>query len=192
MPYTATLAMVAAAAMAGVPLFNGFLSKEMFFAEAAGMATQMRFGWLLPLAVTVAGIFAVAYSLRFVHDVFFNGEPIDLPRTPHEPPQLDEGAGGGPGGPVPAGGHPAGPDRGAHPGPGGGRGVARAAAPARSGHLARLQPGAVDERDRPGRRRPALCPTQAPVRLHERFEGVWMRGASTTAAGRPVRLRRMA
>jgi multicomponent K+:H+ antiporter subunit A len=26
--------MVAAAAMAGVPLFNGFLSKEMFFAEA--------------------------------------------------------------------------------------------------------------------------------------------------------------
>jgi multicomponent K+:H+ antiporter subunit A len=87
MPYTATLAMVAAAAMAGVPLFNGFLSKEMFFAEAAGMATKMHFGWLLPLAVTVAGIFAVAYSLRFVHDVFFNGEPIDLPRTPHEPPQ---------------------------------------------------------------------------------------------------------
>jgi multicomponent K+:H+ antiporter subunit A len=34
MPYTATLAMVAAAAMAGVPLLNGFLSKEMFFAEA--------------------------------------------------------------------------------------------------------------------------------------------------------------
>lgn len=33
MPYTATLAMVAAAAMAGVPLLNGFLSKEMFFAE---------------------------------------------------------------------------------------------------------------------------------------------------------------
>jgi multicomponent K+:H+ antiporter subunit A len=86
MPYTATLAMVAAAAMAGVPLFNGFLSKEMFFAEAASMATQMQFGWLLPFAVTIAGIFAVAYSLRFIHDVFFNGDPIDLPRTPHEPP----------------------------------------------------------------------------------------------------------
>ncbi len=87
MPYTATLAMVAAAAMAGVPLVNGFLSKEMFFAEAASLATQMRFGWLLPLAVTFAGVFAVAYSLRFIHDVFFNGEPIDLPRTPHEPPR---------------------------------------------------------------------------------------------------------
>ena len=34
MPFTARLAMVAAAAMAGVPLLNGFLSKEMFFAEA--------------------------------------------------------------------------------------------------------------------------------------------------------------
>ena len=34
MPHTATLAIVAAAAMAGVPLLNGFLSKEMFFAEA--------------------------------------------------------------------------------------------------------------------------------------------------------------
>jgi multicomponent K+:H+ antiporter subunit A len=87
MPHTAVLAMVAAAAMAGVPLFNGFLSKEMFFAEAVDAAGQMRFGGWLPAAVTVAGIFAVAYSLRFIHDVFFNGEPVDLPRTPHEPPR---------------------------------------------------------------------------------------------------------
>src|SRR5687767_15730538 len=34
MPVTATLAMVAAAAMAGVPLLNGFLSKEMFFSAS--------------------------------------------------------------------------------------------------------------------------------------------------------------
>jgi multicomponent K+:H+ antiporter subunit A len=73
--------------MAGVPLFNGFLSKEMFFAEAVSAGGQMRFGWFLPTAVTVAGVFAVAYSLRFIHDVFFNGEPIDLPKTPHEPPR---------------------------------------------------------------------------------------------------------
>ena len=33
MPITATLAIVAAGSMAGVPLLNGFLSKEMFFAE---------------------------------------------------------------------------------------------------------------------------------------------------------------
>ena len=35
MPITGTLAIVASAAMAGVPLLNGFISKEMFFAEAA-------------------------------------------------------------------------------------------------------------------------------------------------------------
>ena len=29
----------------------------------------------------------MAYSLRFIHDVFFNGDPIDLPKTPHEPPR---------------------------------------------------------------------------------------------------------
>src|SRR3546814_6491795 len=37
MPVTATLAMVAAAAMAGVPLLNGFLSKEMFLSESLAM-----------------------------------------------------------------------------------------------------------------------------------------------------------
>ncbi len=87
MPYTATLAMVAAASMAGVPLFNGFLSKEMFFTEILHRGELGDVSWLLPTAATLAGIFAVAYSVRFIHDVFFNGEPIDLPRTPHEPPR---------------------------------------------------------------------------------------------------------
>ncbi|MBK6637364.1 MAG: monovalent cation/H+ antiporter subunit A [Rhodocyclaceae bacterium] len=87
MPHTATLAMVSAAAMAGVPLANGFLSKEMFFAEVVTASGKLPFGWLLPVLVTVAGVFAVAYSLRFIHDVFFGNEPTDLPRTPHEPPR---------------------------------------------------------------------------------------------------------
>ncbi|MFZ3261116.1 MAG: monovalent cation/H+ antiporter subunit A [Thiobacillus sp.] len=87
MPYTATLAMVAAAAMAGVPLLNGFLSKEMFFAETVHISETLIGGWLLPALVTLAGALGVAYSLRFIHDVFFNGEPVDLPKTPHEPPR---------------------------------------------------------------------------------------------------------
>lgn len=86
MPHTASLAMVAAASMAGVPLFNGFLSKEMFFAETLHHINQP-WGWLMPAAATLAGIFAVAYSLRFIHTVFFNGTPVDLPKTPHEPPR---------------------------------------------------------------------------------------------------------
>ncbi|MBT9567168.1 MAG: monovalent cation/H+ antiporter subunit A, partial [Thiobacillus sp.] len=87
MPYTATLAMVAAAAMAGVPLLNGFLSKEMFFAEAVDVAQHFFGGWLLTALVTLAGALAVAYSIRFIHDVFFKQTPADLPRTPHEPPR---------------------------------------------------------------------------------------------------------
>ena len=86
MPYTATLAMVAASAMAGVPLLNGFLSKEMLFAEALDQEALGALSWLIPLLVTIGGALAVAYSLRFAHDVFFNGEPIGLPKTPHEPP----------------------------------------------------------------------------------------------------------
>lgn len=89
MPHTATLAMVAAAAMAGVPLLNGFLSKEMFFAETLHAPLLGVTAWLLPLAATMAGIFAVAYSARFIHDVFFNGKPLNLPKfPPHEPPRF--------------------------------------------------------------------------------------------------------
>ena len=42
MPYTSTLAIVASAAMAGVPFLNGFLSKEMFFAEALEVQGDMQ------------------------------------------------------------------------------------------------------------------------------------------------------
>ncbi len=87
MPWTATLAMVAAAAMAGVPLVNGFLSKEMFFAEALAARHSFVFGLAVPVLATLGGICAVAYSLRFIHDVFFNGPPQHLPKPhPHEPP----------------------------------------------------------------------------------------------------------
>lgn len=85
MPITATLAMVAAAAMAGVPLLNGFLSKEMFFAETLFLG---RPGWQhigLPLAATLAGMFSVAYSLRFIHQVFFGPPTTDMPHVPQEP-----------------------------------------------------------------------------------------------------------
>jgi len=84
MPYTATLAMVAAASMAGVPLFNGFLSKEMFLTETLELTGML--GFLLPVAAVVASLFSVAYSVRFVDDVFF-GEAKDLPKKPHEPPR---------------------------------------------------------------------------------------------------------
>lgn len=88
MPHTALLAMVASSAMAGVPLLNGFLSKEMFFSETLHQQLLGSFSALIPGLATLAAVFSVAYSLRFIHDVFFNGEPVNLPKfPPHEPPR---------------------------------------------------------------------------------------------------------
>ncbi|MFN9389071.1 MAG: monovalent cation/H+ antiporter subunit A [Betaproteobacteria bacterium] len=87
MPYTGTLAIVASAAMAGVPLLNGFLSKEMLFAETLRLKSLGILGWLFPVVALGAAVLSVAYSTRFVHDVFFGAPARDLPRTPHEPPR---------------------------------------------------------------------------------------------------------
>ncbi len=86
-PITATLAMVAAAAMAGVPLMNGFLSKEMFFAETIATHDGSLLDDALPYIATLAGIFSVTYSLRFIYGTFFGKTATDLPRVPHEPPR---------------------------------------------------------------------------------------------------------
>ena len=71
LPFTATLTMVTAASMAGVPLTNGFLSKEMFFTELlANLSGPVMV--VSAIIATFAGIFAVAYSVRLVHGVFFD------------------------------------------------------------------------------------------------------------------------
>ncbi|MNI25168.1 Na(+)/H(+) antiporter subunit A [compost metagenome] len=79
--------MVASASMAGVPLLNGFLSKEMFFAETVFINATRWVELSLPIVATIAGTFSVAYSLRFTVDVFFGPPATDLPHTPHEPPR---------------------------------------------------------------------------------------------------------
>lgn len=72
LPFTATLTMITAASMAGVPLTNGFLSKEMFFTELVeNLSGPLMVG--SAIVATLAGIFAVAYSIRLVHGVFFDG-----------------------------------------------------------------------------------------------------------------------
>ena len=86
LPFTATLTMVTAASMAGVPLTNGFLSKEMFFTELlANLSGPVMI--VSAIIATFAGIFAVAYSVRLVHGVFFDG-PVgkNVPnKDAHEP-----------------------------------------------------------------------------------------------------------
>lgn len=87
LPFTATLTMITAASMAGVPLTNGFLSKEMFFTElVANLSGPVLVG--SAIVATLAGIFAVTYSIRLVHGVFFDG-PLgkQVPnKNAHEPP----------------------------------------------------------------------------------------------------------
>lgn len=86
MPITASLAMVAAGAMAGVPLLNGFLSKEMFLAEAIAQSAGPHVNYALPVLATLASAFSVLYSLRFIHKTFFGPPPTECPRVPQEPP----------------------------------------------------------------------------------------------------------
>ena len=85
LPWTSALAITASFAMAGVPLLNGFLSKEMFYAEALDIAEDGPRMFTV-VAAFLAGAFAVAYSLRFVHDTFFGQGPRDVTREIHEPP----------------------------------------------------------------------------------------------------------
>ncbi|MBF6987625.1 MULTISPECIES: monovalent cation/H+ antiporter subunit A [Cupriavidus] len=89
MPHTAVLAIVASLSMAGVPLFNGFLSKEMFFGETLAQGLLGEFNWVIPAAATMAGALTMAYSLRFIYGVFFGGRQPDVPNyPPHEPPRF--------------------------------------------------------------------------------------------------------
>ena len=87
LPFTGTLTMITAASMAGVPLTNGFLSKEMFFTE---LLANLSGGYVVLAAIvaTLAGLFAVAYSTRLVHGVFFDGGlGKNVPnKDAHEPP----------------------------------------------------------------------------------------------------------
>jgi len=88
MPITATLAIIASAAMAGVPLLNGFLSKEMFFEATYVWVNGSPLDNAAPYIAVAAAAFSAAYSLRFIVTVFFGPPAAGLPREPHEPPAL--------------------------------------------------------------------------------------------------------
>ncbi|HLL11807.1 MAG TPA: hydrogen gas-evolving membrane-bound hydrogenase subunit E, partial [Rubrivivax sp.] len=87
LPVVGTLVLLASLAMAGVPPFNGFISKEMMLHEAVHGRLWGEANVLVGVLATLGGLFSAAYSLRLVHDTFFKGPPRDLPKAhPHEPP----------------------------------------------------------------------------------------------------------
>jgi len=86
MPKTAVLAFIGAFASAGIPLFNGFVSKELIF-EAAydqiGIAPWMS---VFPVFAVVGSALTFAYSMKIFFSVFFGEESKELPKHPHDPP----------------------------------------------------------------------------------------------------------
>lgn len=87
MPITGTIAMVTAASMAGLPLLNGFLSKEMMLEEASH-TLWLGQNWVVPVLATLGALFSVAYSFRYIFHVFLGKERHDYPHHPHDPPFL--------------------------------------------------------------------------------------------------------
>lgn len=92
MPITFTLAIIGAFSMAGLPPFNGFLSKEMFF---TGMVNILKldlfslstWGILFPVLAWIASVFTFIYSMKLVFRTFTGTyKPEGLKKKPHEAP----------------------------------------------------------------------------------------------------------
>jgi multicomponent K+:H+ antiporter subunit A len=85
MPITFLIGTVAALSMAGIPLFNGFLSKEMMLEEASH-TDWWGSPYAVPVMATIGALLSVAYSLRFIFHVFLGPVRDDYPHQPHDPP----------------------------------------------------------------------------------------------------------
>lgn len=85
MPVTFTIATLAALSMAGIPLLNGFLSKEMMLEEA--LHTKL-FGsyWFVPAMALLGSLLSAAYCFRFISHTFLGPVRDDYPSKPHDPP----------------------------------------------------------------------------------------------------------
>jgi multicomponent Na+:H+ antiporter subunit A len=92
MPITFTVAVIGAFSMAGLPPFNGFLSKEMFFTGMVQVLEMDIFnletwGILFPVLAWVGSVFTFIYSMIVVFKPFTGKhQPEKLDKTPHEAP----------------------------------------------------------------------------------------------------------
>ncbi|MEK3890720.1 Na+/H+ antiporter subunit A [Bacillus sp. FSL K6-3431] len=85
MPITFSIAIIGSFSMAGLPPFNGFLSKEMFF-ESVVKITQLdifslgTWGYLFPVIAWIASIFTFVYCMIIVFRTFLG---------PYQPEKLE-------------------------------------------------------------------------------------------------------
>ncbi|WP_050616224.1 Na+/H+ antiporter subunit A [Bacillus testis] len=92
MPITFTIAVIGTFSMAGLPPFNGFLSKEMFLESMVSVLSLDLFnmstwGSLFPVLAWIASVFTFVYSMMVVFKTFTGKyQPEKLPKKPHEAP----------------------------------------------------------------------------------------------------------
>jgi len=91
MPISFTLTVIGSFSMAGLPPFNGFLSKEMFFTaakNAAGMDfyNMQTIGILIPIVAWVASVFTFIYCMILLFKTFRGKYKLDNDRVVHEAP----------------------------------------------------------------------------------------------------------
>ena len=84
MPITFMIVSLAALSMAGIPLLNGFLSKEMML-EEANHTVLFNNPWFVPVLATIGSLFSAAYCFRLIGHVFFGPVRDDYPAKPHDP-----------------------------------------------------------------------------------------------------------
>lgn len=92
MPITFTIAAIGTFSMAGLPPFNGFLSKEMFFTGMVRVLemdifNMQTWGFLFPMLAWIASIFTFIYSMILFFKTFTGKyKPAQLEKKPHEAP----------------------------------------------------------------------------------------------------------
>lgn len=92
MPLTFTVAVIGSLSMAGMPPFNGFLSKEMFFAATLHLKELDLFsissmGVLFPVIAWVASVFTFIYCMIIIVKAFLGKQRLQkIERPLHEAP----------------------------------------------------------------------------------------------------------
>lgn len=92
MPVSFTVAFIGSMSMAGLPPFNGFLSKEMFLQSMLAIRHFELFnfatwGMIFPVVAWIASVFTFVYSFYFVFKTFAGQRKGEsLPKMPHEAP----------------------------------------------------------------------------------------------------------
>jgi multicomponent Na+:H+ antiporter subunit A len=93
MPVTFTISLIGLASMAGLPPFNGFLSKEMFFtgvlnSTELNIFNMQTWGMLFPILAWIASVFTFVYCMIMFFKTFtgkFQPEKLDVKHV-HEAP----------------------------------------------------------------------------------------------------------